>query len=282
MSTYARFAERFFSNVSVRAGDEWMVNCPFHGGSDSLQFNVASGKFICFGCDRGGKITDLTDETLPERAPSSARLKAMIAGLRSEGLEPTGYPPEWNDRYTVLEHPYWDERGIKPEAVRAWGLGFDWDDNAATIPLWSSTGAYLHGVIKRSLDPDVFARYRYPKAFSRRSYLFGEHRLRFGATVFVTEGSLDAINLDEIGYTAVAVLGSSLSREQARLLTRWDPKEIILAFDNDKAGHEGAIKAYDMLSPLARRFFMWPRDIKDFGDLAVTERRELVNEYLSE
>lgn len=43
-----------------RKGDEVRLKCPFHNGKsdNSMAINLASDKFYCFGCKRGGGVID--------------------------------------------------------------------------------------------------------------------------------------------------------------------------------------------------------------------------------
>ena len=65
--------------------------------------------------------------------------------------------------------------------------------------------------------------------------------------VVVTEGPLDAITLQLNGVNATCIQGSMLSYTQARNLRG---RKVILSFDNDEAGRDGAKKAYNMLKRL--------------------------------
>jgi len=275
---FARFADKFFQNVALRSGTEWMVSCPFHGGHDSLQFNVKTGKWVCFGCGKGGSIQHLTDEEVPDYTPSMADLRSTLRKLQEEHPDRMSLPVEWLAQYDI-EHVYWSQRGLFDETIAAWRLGYDIEDNAATIPLWAHDGGSIHGVIKRSLDPDVELRYRYPRGFNRQHHLYGEHRVRRGGVLYVTEGSIDAIACSEAGQPAVAVLGSSLTKMQRERLLRLLPERIVLAFDNDKAGRTATDRARSSLRGYAVSVFEFPGGIKDFGDLDYDERVTLIKEH---
>mgnify|MGYP003647563575 FL=1 len=65
--------------------------------------------------------------------------------------------------------------------------------------------------------------------------------------VVVTEGPLDAITLQMNGVNATCIQGSMMSYTQARTLKG---RKVILSFDNDDPGKEGAKKAYNLLKRL--------------------------------
>lgn len=75
---------------------------------------------------------------------------------------------------------------------------------------------------------------------------------RLGHAIFV-EGYTDCIMCHQAGIrNVVAPLGISLTDEQARLLRRYmDPPQVVVAFDPDGRGVEGAIRAIDKLHAAA-------------------------------
>ena len=72
--------------------------------------------------------------------------------------------------------------------------------------------------------------------FGKKSrILFGANHIEPTDFVCVTEGSLDAMWLDQCGYASVALLGASMSKYQEELLVDLPTKEIVLCLDNDSA-----------------------------------------------
>jgi DNA primase len=65
--------------------------------------------------------------------------------------------------------------------------------------------------------------------------------------IIITEGYLDVIMLHQAGFdTAVATLGTALTKEHFPLLRRGEPT-IILAYDGDNAGQNAALKGAQLL-----------------------------------
>jgi DNA primase len=68
--------------------------------------------------------------------------------------------------------------------------------------------------------------------------------------IILSEGNIDVVSLHQAGFdSAVASLGTSLTAEQARLLSRFT-KEVIIAYDNDGAGIKAAQRAIGILERL--------------------------------
>ena len=68
--------------------------------------------------------------------------------------------------------------------------------------------------------------------------------------ILLTEGNIDVVSLHQAGFdSAVASLGTSLTPEQARLISRY-ANEVVIAYDNDGAGQKAAKRAIGILEPL--------------------------------
>ena len=66
-------------------------------------------------------------------------------------------------------------------------------------------------------------------------------------SAILVEGNMDVVSLHQAGFrNAVAVLGTSFTSEQAKLLSRYT-KEVIVAFDSDDAGVKGTARAGELL-----------------------------------
>ena len=68
--------------------------------------------------------------------------------------------------------------------------------------------------------------------------------------IILSEGNIDVVSLHQAGFdSAVASLGTSLTPEQARLISRYTG-EVIIAYDNDGAGIKAAQRAIGILEKL--------------------------------
>ncbi|RXJ94901.1 DNA primase [Malaciobacter molluscorum] len=90
------------------------------------------------------------------------------------------------------------------------------------------------------------------KIFNKSKLLYGyniaKENIYKRNRIIVTEGYLDVIMLHQAGFnTAVATLGTALTKDHLPLLRRGEPK-VIVAYDGDKAGLNAAFKASVMLS----------------------------------
>ena len=68
--------------------------------------------------------------------------------------------------------------------------------------------------------------------------------------ILLSEGNIDVVSLPQAGFdSAVASLGTSLTPEQARLLSRYTD-QVIIAYDNDGAGIKASQRAIGILEKL--------------------------------
>ena len=85
--------------------------------------------------------------------------------------------------------------------------------------------------------------------FNKRRNLYGLNFAKHSRQgyMLLCEGYMDVIALHQAGFTnAVASLGTSLTEEQARLISRY-VKEVIITYDSDGAGVKAAIRAIPIL-----------------------------------
>ena len=108
---------------------------------------------------------------------------------------------------------------------------------------------------------------------SRDTLVYNKGRLLFGLNLarrsksgylILVEGNVDVVSLHQAGFdSAVAALGTALTNEQARLLSRYTG-EVILAYDSDGAGLKASQRSIDILEKLdvKVRVLRW-QDAKD-------------------
>ncbi|WP_455530105.1 toprim domain-containing protein, partial [Ruminococcus sp.] len=71
--------------------------------------------------------------------------------------------------------------------------------------------------------------------------------------IILSEGNIDVVSLHQAGFdSAVASLGTSLTPEQARLISRY-ANEVIIAYDSDGAGQKATQKAINHFADVGLR-----------------------------
>ena len=93
---------------------------------------------------------------------------------------------------------------------------------------------------KNSSDTPVFKK-------SRNLFALNFARLACEESLILCEGYMDVIALHSAGFTnAVATLGTAITAEQARMMSRYT-KKVIISYDADEAGQKAAVRAIKML-----------------------------------
>ena len=93
---------------------------------------------------------------------------------------------------------------------------------------------------KNSSDTPVFKK-------SRNLFALNFARLHCEETIILCEGYMDVIAMHAAGFeNAVATLGTAITSEQARMLSRYT-KKVIISYDADEAGQKAAVRAIKML-----------------------------------
>ena len=93
---------------------------------------------------------------------------------------------------------------------------------------------------KNTMDTPVFKK-------SRNLFALNFARHSSSEELILCEGYMDVIALHSSGFTnAVATLGTAITSEQARLMSRYT-KKVIISYDADEAGQKAAKKAIQLL-----------------------------------
>ncbi len=103
--------------------------------------------------------------------------------------------------------------------------------------------------------------------YSKRRVLYGLNLAKKTKrpNIILCEGNLDIVTLHQAGFdNAVASMGTALTVEQTRLLSRFT-KELVLCYDNDSAGKTATERALQILngSEFSVRVLQLPRRLAD-------------------
>ena len=103
--------------------------------------------------------------------------------------------------------------------------------------------------------------------YSKRRVLYGLNLAKKTRrpNIILCEGNLDVVTLHQAGFdNAVASMGTALTVEQTRLLSRYT-KELVLCYDNDTAGQMATQRALEMLknSEFSVKVLRLPRRMVD-------------------
>ncbi len=212
-------------------------------------------------------------DATPDSAPPSREQGGSPASESRLAAPPAEEPPEEAGENKPLkfkleklktDHTYLTERGLTPETVAEFGLGYCAKGTMSgriVIPIHNVNGE-LVGYAGRwpGEPPAERPKYKLPKDFRKSAEVFNLQRAMEAVTedqpLIVVEGFFDVMKLWQFGIKrAVSIMGSSLSRAQEQLLLNaaQNGTRIVLMFDEDESGRKGREQA---LLRLAKRAYV--------------------------
>ena len=193
-----------------------------------------------------------------ERAQSYIASRGISASmLRAFGL---GFAPDsWDSlRSAMREKGYSDQEMFDAGLIKQGRNGgfYDAFRNRLMFPVIDVRGSVIgfSGRILGDGEPK-YLNSRETLVFSKSRSLFALNLAKKSKKgyILLAEGNIDVVSLHQAGFdSAVASLGTSLTPEQARLLSRYT-SEVVIAYDNDTAGKKAAQRAITLLENLALR-----------------------------
>jgi DNA primase len=203
--------------------------------------------------------TQYYQEMLISQQGKIARDYLEKRGIISESISifKLGYAPdEWN---SIEEYLF--KKGFPAETVKLSGIikrsenqnrFYDLFRNRIIFPIFQ----YMQDVVGfggRSLGDGLpkYLNTAETELFSKRKNLYGlsqaRESIREANTVFLVEGYMDCIKLQQSGIkNVVASLGTALTEDQARILRRYT-EQVIVLYDGDEAGQRETLRAITVL-----------------------------------
>lgn len=237
-------------------GDDYWV-CPFCGSGDkknyTAAFHIDGAKFNCFSCGKHGDIFDLVGyiEKLPDdfKKHYNRALKIMRPYLDGQAIKSVDMPasvpemPKTEDYTDYLRQchknvghiDYFRKRGLSKQIITRFRLGYDVNKKVITIPYNPDCRGYVHRILWNSDN-------KYCK-FGNEIFNIDALYSSGSDYVFVTEGQIDAMSYEEIGFPAIGLGGvNEVTKLVGQLKEHPSNKILVLALDNDKAGRRATGK----------------------------------------
>ena len=266
-----------------KEGDEFRGRCPIHQGEGDRTFHASITKnaFNCFSCKARGNVLDFVAAmekcsvrdaglklqswfslSVGESAAATPAPARMTGGKKAATEKQAPINPPLGFQLRVDQsHGYGASRGVGPEILEYFGAGMCISKGTFSccfiIPLHDQIGQ-LVGYAGRSIG-DGEPKYIFPpgeKGFHKSHLLFNIHRVvkevEGDQPVVVVEGFFDCMMVKQAGFPCVALMGSSLSKQQKEILCS-EFGRIILMFDGDDAGRAAT---EDCARRLVRRVFV--------------------------
>ncbi len=269
-----------------RSGDSLSGPCPLHKGSNPTQFRVSLSNNIwnCFSeCPHGGNALDfiaimenvnihaaalkaiewfgLDREAMSadfEQNEATAKLPGTSNSAPTQTTRKLSPPPEQSEANKPLkfrlvkldrDHPYLKERGLAPETIRDFGVGYCANGTMAeriVIPIHTPEGNLVAYVGRWPGEPaEDTPKYKLPQGFHKSVELFNADRAfkePMEQPLVIVEGFFDCMRLHQYGCRkVVALMGSTMSAAQEELVRKHTSQasQVIVMLDEDEAGQAG-------------------------------------------
>jgi len=243
--------------------------CPIHRGKrdNSFRANLTKNVFHCFACQACGDVLDFVAAmekcSIREAALRLQHWFGVAQAAASPMVSPYPDPAVVPKVKLVREkegcnrplgfaltnidhtHPYLTQRGIDRATAVAFGVGFyagpGLMSGRIVMPIRNERGEIV-AYAGRAVDGRP-PKYKLPFGFRKARELFNLQRaVATGSrTVILVEGYFDCMRVHQAGFPwAVALMGSSLSPEQERVLVdRFE--RVMLMLDGDAAGQAATL-----------------------------------------
>ena len=197
-------------------------------------------------------------QLLDSPAAEEARVYVRTRGLADRTVEQFGLGYASAHGSPLLAHLR--KLGYKDDAIEAAGLARsdergvrDYLFDRLIFPIWNRSGEVVGfgGRTLRDIKPK-YLNTRDSEVFTKGHLLYGYHlardAIRQERTAVVVEGYMDVIAAHEAGFTnTVASMGTSLTPQQARMLTTSGASRVVIALDADAAGAAAARRGLDVV-----------------------------------
>lgn len=259
-----------------REGDGYRSTCPIHGGDNdtAFSFNPNNMLFNCFTECGGGDCFDLiamlNDIDIDKEFPRVVILTAEEFGISLEGIdigdisksyktETMEYLRYINGKQEIFNNPYNldnlgqkfainNYRGIGKNVLSSLNVTFCKDLNRICFPILDIKNNII-GASLRAVGEEKPKWLHRPRSIKTGRVLYNLKNVidKGYREVFVVEGIMDCINLVNQGIeNVVCTFGARITDEQKMILISYFD-EVVLFFDNDKAGIEATKKAIEKL-----------------------------------
>jgi DNA primase len=274
-------------DVESEVDSDYIIFCPFHANNRTPAGEVDknNGTFFCFSCHKIADLVELVMHVSGRTYFESVRFiknKEQEGNLEQEVNKQLYKKPDFvafdelilkrlynNLLMSERAKDYFRYRKLETTSWSKFSLGYSEKQDMVTVPVHSPDGMPV-GFVGRSVEGKEF---KNTPGLPKSKTLFNLNRVKTADRVYVVESSFDAIRLDQIGFPAVATLGSNVSNIQIELLQKYFNNIIVIA-DNDEAG--GNMKS-KILEKLGSRVSVIKLDkqYKDIGDMTDEEIKKL-------
>jgi len=295
--------EKVNLGLKVKPDNTAWIRCPFHGDGQertpSCCVDLVKGKFpagfwYCYGCGKHGNWNVLA-EALGLSLLDSEEIKhnEMVIAKLTPAQKAAFLEEDINERINFSAMVDWNPkniwRGINGQLLFDIGAKkfFNRNTNTNMIFLPAYQNKQLNGGIRGILERKgkETAYFNTAGSWVKKTLFPFDYTRKFmkdhGNILALVEGPRDALNMLQYGFPALAILGSkNWSSFKASLVTLLDPDLIILAFDNDEAGHSATDSVLESFKDYNNLIQLTFKEGQDPGALTEEEVRKFYKKLM--
>ncbi len=228
-----------------RSGEYCLDECPIcNAGPQHFYIGEKNQLFYCQKCQVRGHLLSLKKRMgdLPSIAHISEFSNSKVPPKTIDLSVVEKYHKDLMENPAILSY-LTHERGFTPETIKKFKLGFK--DGAITIP-HSRDGLCLN-IKYRYIKPRGDEKYYREEGCPSILFNLDEAR-KYPSGVILTEGELDAIAYDQMGFPNVVSVPNGAGSFESEWVDDLESfNQVYLSFDMDGPGKEGAEKTADKL-----------------------------------
>lgn len=224
-------------------------SCPFHSETrPSFNVYVDTNSWYCFSCKEGGNpfrlVTRLVDDVVSWR--DLVRWYATEIPAHKTPVRPSPSLDKIRSMLSTIQISLPDATISEDPFLASLGVSYASEGSLAgrhifPVKLYNKLVAFEARDFTGRLMPKTLA---LPRDVKIHSYLWNFDNIVPGLPIVVVEGTKGALAVLNHGYiNTVSSFGAQLTSDQVILLMSKSPSEVIIAYDADSAGIEGADRA---------------------------------------
>lgn len=273
---YTKFWQDRLGKVSIK-DKELRANCPVcREEKGHFYANVENGQWDCKKCGTSGNaISYLKENENMDKKEVKKELKKYNLSEPTMKIKGSSNEPEKEVSEDVLDSKLVDqylsniteeqrkelseERKLPIEILKKYKVGMD-EKGYYTIPIYTSSGKLTDIRRKKFGEPTMST----PGA---KVGLFGIQNLVERNFIYLYEGCWDGMSGEVHGFPGVGVPGAGTFKDEWKSLFK--DKEIMIVFDLDKAGRDGALNCAKRIAPAAGKvgIISLPDELGPGGDV---------------
>lgn len=265
------------------AGQNIQCTCPIHSGGTEHKpscgvflvpnKNFKEGDFHCFTCGKAGTFSEFVSSCWNKQdgglygenwllnnfeADKSINIELAFNSAKKQIITVT---EDELQKYRYY-HDYMWKRGLTPELVEMFDIGYDIKTDCITFPVKDEFGNCVF-VARRSTKTKFF---NYPLEVEKPVYALDmiTDDMR---EVYVVESFFNCLTCWKYGKPAIALMGLGTTTQYDILRRHTNIQRYILAFDGDSAGRSGAQRFHKNMKDYALISYVDIPEGQDINDL---------------